>query len=127
MKVLSTNYSKYKYPENITSLSDFVDFINQNENKFIRMELFDEENCVFPFLVAEDTKTEYVNFSNVPYIFEEEATILCRTDYDKRLNECIEARCTSCEHYEEDILSDNDSGYKGRLSLDGTCCEYSKI
>lgn len=127
LKVLNINYSRYKYPANIATLGDFIDYINQNEKGFIPIEEFCEENCVFPFLVAEDIKTVFINFSNVPIIFEEEATVLCRADYDERLDECVEAKCTDCEFYEEDILSDNLDGHKSKLCLDGTCFYYSKM
>ena len=120
MKVLNVGYTRYMYPRDVNSLEAFVALVNGREQSFMPLQQFDEERCVFPFLIVEDCKTVYVNCMNVSEIFEEEATLLNRAEYERRLEACVQETCVSCAHYQED-LDDNLHGHRAKLCLDGTC------
>jgi len=125
MKVLNIGDSRYKYPHDIKNLEDFILLINSKAQIFIQMQEFDEENCVFPFLVEEDRKTVYVNCMNVSEIFEEEITLLSRSEYEYKLEKCIQDKCLDCAFYTEDS-EDNMRGHRNMLCLDGTCDCFTK-
>lgn len=126
MKVLNVSYTRYSYPPGVESLEEFIDFINNDLDRFIKMTKYDEENCSFPYMVKEDIITTYINFSNVDEIFEEDIKVLPRTEYDERLAKVVEQKCMNCENYEDDILNDNLRGHRGKINLDGVCHFYSK-
>lgn len=126
MKVLKIDYKRYEFPTDFDNINEFIEFINENLNKFIPLNQFDEDNCVFPYLVREDCKKTYVKFSNIDEISEENATLLSRSEYDKKLTECVAKYCSDCVNYTEDSVGDNLKGHKDKLCLDGTCCYYTK-
>ena len=126
MKVITTDgYPRYKYPDGIESLEDFISMINSNRQPFIRMQQFDEDNCVYPFLVEEDVKIGYVNFMRISEIHEEEVTLLSRDEYDLRLEKCVRGKCIECVHYREDC-ADLLHGHRNMICLDGTCHGFMK-
>ena len=125
MKILNIGYSRYKYPQDIKNLEEFVARINSKEFYFIQLQQFNEENCVHPFFTEEDIKTVYVNCMKVSEIFEEEITLLNRNDYEQRLEKCVQSKCFECVNYHEDS-DDNMHGHRNKLCLDGTCTWYRK-
>ena len=127
MKILNIDDYRYKYPSNFSSLDSFVNFLNCTEKKFFPMTQFNEEECTFPFLIAEEVKTVFINLPYISTVFEEEVTVLCKSEYDNRLVECSQTICIYCEYYEGDILNDNMKGCRGTLCLDGTCSCYSEV
>ena len=127
MKVLCIDYERYEFPQKTTDIDSFVEFINRNDQQFVTMRQFNEDSCVFPYLVDEDVRTVYVNFSNVSTIFEEEATVLKRTEYDARLSVCVNTICLECENYEDGCSSNNLAGCKENMRLDGICDSYCRI
>lgn len=127
MKILEISYGcYYYYPEGMTCIKDFIDYINSNYNSFIELTAFDTENCVFPYLVKEDTTQVYVNVASLERLQEVEATIMSRDEYDRRLKEIVEKKCIDCVHYKEDSEGDNLEGHRRNICLDGKCFLYRK-
>lgn len=125
MKALNINYDRYLYPDYAGSLEEFIEFINNNGNTFIKMQQCSEENCVFPFFIEDEIKTVYVNCMSATEIFEEEITLLSRSEYEERLKNCIQEKCLDCMWYSED-KEDNLQGHREKLCLNGTCDCYEK-
>ena len=125
MKILNTDYARYKYPPDIKNLEDFIAFVNSREQLFIRLQKFNEDNCVYPFLIEEDIQTVYVNCSNMSEISEEEVTLLSRNEYELRLRKRIQETCLECIYYEKEE-KDTVRGHQGKLRLDGTCNWFLK-
>ena len=123
MKLLEIDYDCYQFPQGITSLSDFAKMLNENYQSFIPLVQYQTENCVFPYFVAEDTKTVYINIAEIEKVSETEATILPRWEYDSRLRKIVKEKCTDCVHYEE---GDNLEGHREKMSLNGECNWYTK-
>lgn len=127
MKVLEIDLYYYYYPQGICSIEDFVAYANEHYNTFIELTRFETENCVFPYFISEETKQVYINVAAMSRINEEEVTVLCRADYDSRLERIVEEKCIDCVYYyEDDNDGDNLKGHRDRLSLDGECWAYEK-
>lgn len=126
MKILEIDYDYYYYPKGITCISEFIEYVNMHYNSFVELTQFETENCVFPYLIKEDTTPVYVNIANLNKIQEVEATILCRLDYEVRLEQIVAKKCVDCINYEEELEGDNLEGHRGKLSLDGKCSWYEK-
>ncbi len=126
MKILEIDYDYYYYPQNISCIDDFIKYANDNYNSFIKLTRFETENCVFPYFIGEETKEVYVNIATMEKITEVEVTVLCRLDYDIRLEQVVKKKCVDCVHYEEDAEGDNLKGHREKISLDGECWGYEK-
>lgn len=126
MKILEIDYEYYYYPKGISCIEDFITYANEHYNTFIALTRFETENCTFPYFISEDTKPVYVNIANIDKISEEDVTVLCRLDYDIRLEQVVKKKCIDCVHYEEDSEGDNLKGHRERISLDGECLGYEK-
>ncbi len=131
MQILKIDYGYgdweyYKFPEHISTIEVFMQYASENYHSFIPMTQYSTENCVFPYLIEEETKTVYVNISKIKIICVTEATILCRKKYDSLLKRVIQQKCVDCENYDMHMEGDNDQGYRDKLSLDGKCWGYLK-
>ena len=126
MKILEIDYDYYYYPKGVSCLDDFIVYANEHYNTFIKLTRFETQNCTFPYLISEDIKEVYVNIANMEKIREEDVTVLCRSDYDIRLEQVVKKKCIDCLHYEEDSEEDNLKGHREKLSLDGECWGYEK-
>lgn len=126
MKILEIDYDYYCYPQNISNIEDFIKYANGNYNSFIKLTRFETENCVFPYFIEEDTKEVYVNIATMKNITEEEVTVLCRKEYDARLEAVVKSKCINCANYKEDSEGDNLIGHRGKMSLDGKCYGFEK-
>ena len=89
------------------------------------MEMFDTENCNVPYLIKEEASERYVNIAKMTYFREVTATVLTKEEYDLRLKEIVQSKCTGCVSYTEDSEGDNLSGHRGKISLDGKCYWYT--
>lgn len=127
MKILEIDYEYYYYPQDISCIDDFITYANENYNSFIKLTRLETENCTFPFLISEETKQVFINVATIQRITESEATVLCRLDYDIRLEQVVKSKCVNCIHYEEDSEGDNLKGHREKISLDGECCLYEKV
>ena len=126
MKILEIDYDYYYYPQNISCIDDFIKYANDNCNSCIKLTRFETENCAFPYFIREETKEVYVNIATMEKITEEEVTVLCRLDYDIRLEQVVKKKRVDCVHYEEDPEGDNLKGHREKISLDGECWGYEK-
>lgn len=126
MKILEIDYDYYYYPQDISCIDDFVTYANENYNSFIKLTRLETENCTFPYFISEETKSVFVNIATMQRISEVEATVLCRLDYDIRLEQVVKSKCINCIHYEEDSEGDNLKGHREKISLDGECWSYEK-
>lgn len=126
MKILEIDYDYYYYPQDISCIDDFIIYANENYNSFIKLTRLETENCTFPYFIREETKQVFVNIATMQRISEVEATVLCRLDYDIRLEQVVKSKCINCIHYEEDSEGDNLKGHREKISLDGECWSYEK-
>ena len=126
MKILYIDHSSYRYPDGMSCIEDFIGYANRHYHSFIELTLFDESNCVFPYLIEEETKQVFINIATMETITEEDVTVLSRSDYDARLAQVVREKCVDCVNYEEDLKGDNLKGHRERLSLDGECWGYEK-
>ena len=127
MQVLMIDYGCYEFPQNISTLEDFILYANRNYHSFVPLVQYQTDNCTFPYLIAEETKTVYVNFANMQQIHTEEVTIIpTRKEYDDKLKRVVQEKCIDCIHYEEDTNGDNLSGHREKITLDGECWGYEK-
>ena len=124
MKILKIGTDYYYYPQGISSLTEFIEYGNENFNSFISLVMLNEDNCVYPYFIAEETTEIYLNLSNVISISEIDATIYSKTEYETRLAQVIEKTCITCEHYEYDS-KDNLKGHGEKLCLNGYCWGYT--
>ena len=126
MKILEIDYDYYYYPQDISSLEDFIEYANSHYNSFIKLTQFQTENCVFPYFISEETKEVYLNIANINKFAEEDVTVLPRLDYDIRLEQVVKKNCIDCVNYEEDSECANLKVFREKLSLDGECRGYEK-
>ena len=126
MKILEIDYDYYYYPQGVSSINAFVEFVNNNYNSFIKLVRFETENCAFPYFIKEETKDVYVNVATMEKISEEEVTVLCRLDYDLRFEQVVKKKCIDCVYYEENLEGDKLKGHRGKITLDGECYGYEK-
>ena len=126
MKILEIDYDYYYYPQDISCIDDFIEYVNGHYNSFVKLTRFETENCTFPYFIREETKEVYVNVATIEKITEAEITVLPRLDYDIRLEQVVKKKCIDCVHYEEDAESDNLKGHREKISLDGECWGYEK-
>ena len=126
MKILEIDYDYYYYPQGICSINAFVELVNKNYNSFIKLIRFETENCAFPYFIKEETKEVYVNVATIEKFSEEEVTVLCRHDYNVRLEQIVKKKCIDCAYYEEDLEGDNLKGHRGKITLDGEYYGYEK-
>ena len=126
MKILEIDYEYYYYPKGISCLEDFIAYANEQYHTFMELTHFETGNCVFPYFIREETRRVYVNIATMEKISEVEATVLCRSDYDTRLEQVVKQKCMDCVHYEEDTEGDNLKGHREKLSLDGECWGYEQ-
>lgn len=126
MKVLEIDLQYYYYPEGISCIEDFIAYANEHYNTFIELTRLENDNCVYPYCIKEETKKFYLNVAKIDMVCEAEATIISRADYDSRLENLVKTKCTCCVNYEEDSVPDNLGGHRDKLCLDGNCWFYEK-
>ena len=128
MLVLKIDYEYYKFPETIPTLEGFISYINEHYHTFIPLIQYPTANCSFPYLIAEETKTVYVNTARMEQINTEEVTIIpTRKEYDDRLRCVMQEKCVRCKYYEEHVSGDLLPGHRDKLTLDGECWLYEEI
>ena len=127
MKTLMINGLYYKYPVGISTIEDFMCFLQANEATFLPMLRYDFVNCAYPYLIAEDINQTFVNFSVIGIIEEMDMKIINRAEYDERLREVIENVCKSCANNVNESEDDNMTSYRKKINLDGECHFKQKI
>ncbi len=126
MKILVIDYDYYLYPEELTTIGDFISYANEHYNSFVKFTRFETENCAFPYFIEDDVVEVYINISTIKCFYEAEVTVLTRAEYDVRLAQVVNNKCINCSHYEEDLNGDNLLGHRGQITLDGDCWNFEK-
>jgi hypothetical protein len=121
MKALRLDWRVCKYPPDVNSPRQFIDYISSRNSIFIELVMYDTKNCAHPYYIKDETRTSFVNIATTTEIAEEEITVLDREEYDIRLAECIENVCRNCVSYEEDMTANNMKGHRNNINLDGEC------
>ena len=122
MKMLKIDSEHYAFPEGIKTVEEFIEFVNNSSQKFIKMTMYSDMNCVAPYFIEEDKKTVYVNFGQVTWIEEVDGKVMLRIEYERRLREVIREKCVTCDHFKGD--PNNLDGHYDTLRLDGYCWRY---
>ena len=128
-KVALINNCEYCiFPEGVSDIKEFIEFINHRYNSFVELEVYSDEGCIAPFFIEENlkTETEYINTSYIRNIRECEISILKREEYEERLRAVVRDKCIHCVHYSEDVCGEDSGAFIGHISLNGECYEYEK-
>ena len=56
MKILQLDNNYFRFPEGIKSVEEFVEFVNNSSQKFIKMTMLSEEHSVAPYFIEEDQR-----------------------------------------------------------------------
>jgi hypothetical protein len=127
MKILILDGMPFMYPEDISNIDDYIDYVNENFYRFMPMNELSLDNCVYPYFVEDDIKVRYINLSLVKSIFEDDVELLSRYEYDERLKDLQEEICVNCKHYYENPDGDNLEGHRDEMRLDGFCPNFEPI
>ena len=127
MKGIRINYGDfYEFPEGITSIDEFVDYLNEHYHSFIKLKEFLTNNCCEPYFIESEWEWRYLNIAEIRYVRETEMHLLSKEEYERRLAEVVLGKCVNCKHYEEDFFGDNLEGHRTMISLDGDCDGFEK-
>lgn len=117
-----------KYPDGIHNIKEFVAYLNLNYHSFVALEMLEEENCVAPFFITDQTpiKLEYWNPMHMRCVNEAEIYMLSKAEYDERLLKVISEKCVHCAHYSEDACEQDYQSHREHISLNGECFGFEK-
>ena len=124
MKILQLDNNYFRFPEGIKTVEEFIEFVNNSSQKFIKMTMLSEEHSVAPYFIEEEQKTVYVNPLQVTIIEEINGKVMLRVEYERRLRQVVREKCLDCVNFQGD--PDNLDGHYERLCLDGRCWSYEK-
>ena len=124
MKILQLDNNYFRFPEGIKTVEEFVEFVNNSSQKFIKMTMLSEEHSVAPYFIEEDQKTVYVNPLQVTIIEEINGNVMLRIEYERRLRQVVREKCLDCVNFRGN--PDDLDGHYERLCLDGRCWSYEK-
>ena len=124
MKILQLDNNYFRFPEGIKTAEEFVEFVNNSSQKFIKMTMLSEEHSVAPYFIEEDQKTVYVNPLQVTIIEEINGNVMLRIEYERRLRQVVREKCLDCVNFRGN--PDDLDGHYERLCLDGRCWGYEK-
>lgn len=122
MKVLYIDYEYYAYPEGVSTLDEFVNMLENNNRKFLKMKRLFEVGCVSPYFIIEEMQDVYISVSGINEIFEAEIVVMEEKEYLKMLENVKKKRCSLCAE-KEDCFK-NEKELREKLCLDGSCDEY---
>ncbi len=126
MKAIEIEYEYYQYPDGITNLKQFAEYLNNSNLQFIELVRFIDDNCREPYFISEETEIVYLNISHIKCIRELEITVLPRAEYECRLEKIVEEKCTLCSNYHGGSKDENLEGHRSNINLDGNCPFYEK-
>ncbi len=124
IKVALINMGNYcLYPDGITNIKDFINFLNKNYHSFVELEFLSQDGCVAPFFIDEDLKTEkeYWNPLNIRFIKEGTAYFLSKFEYEEKLKKVISEKCIHCINYSEDCCEEDFKSHIEHIDLNGEC------
>lgn len=125
---LINNVQYCKFPNGISNIKAFIEYLNENYNSFVELEFLIEEGCVAPFYIEEDliTEKQYWNPSNIQLIKAAEVSILRRWEYEEKLKKVISEKCVHCVNYSEDTCEQDFKSHIEHIDLNGECYGYEK-
>lgn len=127
IKAVCFNAINYcRFPNGITNIRDFIDYINRNYNSFIKLEIFVAKDCVAPYFTLESTETQYWNPAHMRVIQESEVHILTENEYLDKLYTVVSQKCEHCVHYSKDACEMDYTSFRGHINLDGECYGFEK-
>lgn len=116
-----------EFPEGVSDINSFADYMNEHFHSYVKLTSFSEANCVPPYFIEEEKETAYINASTIGGFVEKEIVVLPREEYEKRLRKVVAQKCVHCKHYTENLLGDNLQGHRDEISLDGECASFEEI
>ena len=84
MKILKLDNNYFRFPEGIKTVEEFVEFVNNSSQKFIKMTMLSEKHSVAPYFIVEDQMIVYVNPLQVTIIEEINGKVMLRIEYERR-------------------------------------------
>lgn len=120
------NYNYCKYPEGINGIEEFIKYLNKSSDKFIKLEVYDEKDCVEPFFIDGETKVDFFNIALIREIREAEIYVLNKEEYDERLKEVIAEKCIHCVNYSENVCEEDFESHRSHIDLNGKCYGFEK-
>ena len=128
MKALKLDYKYYRYPDDCTSLEQFIQYVNEgNRMRFIPLLEYRQDHCKATYFIKSETNDGYVNMSRIDTIQEVEITVFSKEEYKRRLELVIQDHCLDCALYREDKFMDDVFFYSQTISLDGECALKTNI
>lgn len=124
MKVLLINEcDKFLYPEGIDNLDSFLEFVENSETMFIRMQKLCDENGLVDFFIDNEIRNVYINFNNVEMVEESTANVVSETDFYDLLKLLETNICSGCQNNgNPETDCDSITGKRDKLDLDcGSC------
>ena len=96
-KVIKTNeMEQYLYPDNISSLDQFVEEVVSKSNGFVKMQYLNNDSDTNPFFVSEDIREVYVNFNNLTTLEEDEVMLMSDAEFEEQLAPFTYDICRGC-------------------------------
>lgn len=120
------NYYYCKYPDSISNMDEFIEYLNNRHNAFVKLEFYIEKNCVAPFFIEGNTEIHYLNVSNMRFVKEEEISILSEEEYAEKLKAVIAEKCVHCVYYSENVCEEDNESHSEHISLDGVCYGFER-
>lgn len=128
MKALKLDNRYFRYPENCTSLEQFVRMVNEGSPmRFIPMLEYLHDHCKEPYFIKSETSFSYINMSRIDTISEVEISVFSKEEYKRGLELVIQDHCLDCALYREDKFMDDVFYYGTTISLDGDCALKTSI
>ena len=115
-------------PEKFTGLKDFIEFLNDNPNRFIELIKLSEKSAA-PYFIEEDCKTVYRRFNDINELEEIDIELLPRAEYTKLLVETVKKVCVNCQSYHDSSKEKGEignlNGHWANINLNGECPSFS--
>lgn len=122
MKALKLDYKYYKYPDEYTTLAEFIKYVNnENPMRFIPLYEYLHDHCMEPYFIKSETAFSFVNMSRVDSVQEIDITVFSKEEYKRRLELVIQDHCLNCELYCEEKFIDDPFFYGDKINLNGKC------
>ena len=122
----SINYCKF--PDGINGIEEFIEWLNERYHSFVKVEMYEEEECVAPYFVEGNikTKTTYWNPASIRFVKEGEITLLRSWEYEKQFDEIVKNKCMKCANYFDGMCKENEKSIREQIDLEGECYSYEK-
>ncbi|MGB4587982.1 MAG: hypothetical protein WBI17_01945 [Clostridiaceae bacterium] len=122
MKALKMDHKYFKYPEECSTLEQFIEYVNSgNPARFVPLIEYLHDHCLEPYFIKSETAFSYVNMGQVYTIQEINITVFSKEEYKRRLELAVQDHCLNCELYREDRFWEDPFYFGDKISLDGKC------